>query len=148
MANEDLEGFTKYIKRGRSTMPKVTVRKNGVLAFNSASVQKYKLDAFKYAVFYVSNNKNRVAVKFTNNDKESGVIKIQRRVGNFQISAGHFFGIHDIDSSENRNYDFIWQDKMHVAIFQPVFVKKEIKLVDAKKEGPPRKYEKATATDI
>lgn len=144
MTNESIEGFTKYIKKGRSTLPKVTVRKNGVLAFNSAAVVKYSLDSFEYAVFYVGNNKNRVAVKFTNNEKESGIIKIQKRVGNFQISAGHFFGINDIDRTKNRNYDFIWQEKTKVAIFRPVFVKNEVKLVDEE----PVKRREVRATEL
>jgi hypothetical protein len=148
MANEEIEGFTKYIKRGRTTVPKVTVRKNGVLAFNSAAVQRYVLDTFKYAVFYVSNNKNRVAVKFTNNEKESGIIKIQQRLGNYQISATHFFGINDIDRSENVNYDFVWSDKTHVAIFRPKFIKRKIELVKADDDENSKEYKAAKATDI
>jgi hypothetical protein len=119
MANEGIDGFKKYIKRGRSTVPKVTVRKNRVIAFNSAAVNKYDLDVYQYAVFYISNDKKRVAVQFTNDDKESGIINIQRRVGNFQISAGHFIGMFDIDASSNRNYDFQWDESRKIAYFRP-----------------------------
>jgi len=149
MVNENIEGFTKYIKRGRTTVPKVTVRKNGVLAFNSAAVQRYALDTFEYAVFFVSNNKNRVAVKFTNNESESGIIKIQRRIGNYQISATHFFGINDIDRSENFNYDFLWNEKTNVAIFKPKFLKRKIELVQVSAyEKTVKKPKAAAASDI
>lgn len=119
MANEGIEGFKKYIKRGRTTIPKVTVRKNKVLAFNSAAVSKFDLDAFKYAVFYISEDGKRIAIQFTNNENESGILGIQSRPGNFQISAGHFFAMNDIDTSENRNYDFTWDTKTRVAFFKP-----------------------------
>jgi len=125
MANKGIEGFTRYIKRGRTTVPKVTIRKNRVIAFNSAAVQKYVLDTYKYAVLYISDNKDRVAVQFTNNEKESGLINVQRRVGNFQLSAGHFIGIHDIDTSENRNFDFMWDESRRIAYFKPEFIKEK-----------------------
>lgn len=125
-----IDGFKKYIHRGRSYTPKVTIRRNGVLAFNSGAVHKYDLDVFKYAILYISDDRNRVAVKFTNSEKESGILQIQSRPGNFQISARTFFGLYDIDWSENYNYDFIWNDTDKTAIFRvkdskPPIIKKQ-----------------------
>jgi hypothetical protein len=118
MVNEEIDGFTKYVHKGRTYIPKVAVRKNGVLAFNSGAVRKYDLDIFKFAVLFISEDRKRVAVKFTNNEKESGAISIQSRPGNFQMSARTFFGLFDIDFSENRNYDFLWDNAKKTAIFR------------------------------
>ena len=125
-----MDGFKKYIHKGRSYTPKVTIRKNGVLAFNSGAVHKYDLDVYKYAILYISDDKNRIAVKFTNSEKDSGILQIQTRPGNFQISARTFFGLYDIDWSENHNYDFIWNISDKTAIFRvketkPEFIKKQ-----------------------
>ena len=125
-----MDGFKKYIHKGRSYTPKVTIRKNGVLAFNSGAVHKYDLDVYKYAILYISDDKNRIAVKFTNSEKDSGILQIQTRPGNFQISARTFFGLYDIDWSENRNYEFKWKPAEKTAIFRvketkPEFIKKQ-----------------------
>jgi len=121
-----VDGFKKYIHKGRSYTPKVTVRKNGVLAFNSGAVNKYDLDVFKYAILYISDDRNRVAVKFTNSEKESGILQIQTRPGNFQISARTFFGLYDIDWSQNRNFDFLWNTTDKTAIFRVKDLKPEV----------------------
>jgi len=122
----DIDGFKKYIHTGRSYIPKVTIRKNGVLAFNSGAVQKYDLYAYKYAILYISDDRNRIAVRFTNSEKESGILQIQSRPGNFQISARTFFGLYDIDWSENRNYDFLWNERDKTAILKVKDSKPEI----------------------
>jgi hypothetical protein len=114
----ELKGFKKYRHKGRSFTPKVTIRKNGVLAFNAGAVRKYDLDLYEYAILFISEDERRVAVKFTNNAKETGLLGIQKRPGNFQISARSFFNLYDIDWSENRNYDFKWLKAEHTAIFR------------------------------
>jgi len=128
MVNEGIKGFKKYIKRGRTAVPKVTIRKNKVIAFNSAAVIKYDLDTYEYAVFYISDDGKRVAVQFTNNEKESGIIKIQRRPGNYQISAGNFLGMYDVDTSENKNFDFTWDKGAKIAFFKPT-IREDSRLV-------------------
>ena len=112
-----LDGFKKYIYRGRAGVPKVVIRKNGQVGFNSAAVQKYDLDCFEYIIFYISDKRDRVAVQFTNNEKTDGIIKIQKRKGSFAFSARNFLSIYDIPWSITENFDFIWNDSGKVAIF-------------------------------
>jgi hypothetical protein len=114
-----LEGFTKYVARGRAGTPKVCIRKCGQLAFNSGAILKYDLDVYDYVMLFISNNKNRIAIKLTNNDKESGLIKIQKRPGSFAFSAINFLKVHDIDYSKTLNFDFTWIEKDKTAIFKP-----------------------------
>ena len=112
-----MDGFKKYIYRGRSGVPKVSIRKNGQIAFNSAAIQKYDLDVYEYIVLYISDRKDRVAIQFTNNDKDSGKIKIQKRPGNFAFSARNFLSVNDITWDKTENFDFIWNESGKVAIF-------------------------------
>ena len=115
-----LDGFKKFIHKGRSTNPKAVIRKNGQMGFNSGAIGKYDLDIFKFVILYISiNKKDRIAVKFTNNDKESGLIKIQKRKGSFAFSAIKFLNFNDIDYSKTTNYDFIWLEAEKTAIFKP-----------------------------
>jgi hypothetical protein len=115
-----LDGFKKFTHKGRSTNPKAVIRKNGQMGFNSGAIGKYNLDIFKFVILYISENKkDRIAIKFTNNDKESGLVKIQKRSGSFAFSAITFLNFNDIDYSETTNYDFIWLEAEKTAIFKP-----------------------------
>ena len=111
-----MDGFKKYISRGRAGIPKISIRKNGQIAFNAGAIQKYDLNVYDFVMLYVSDKKDRVAVQFTNNEKDSGIIKIQKRPGNFAFSARNFLQIYDILWDETVNFDFIWNEsgkKLH-----------------------------------
>lgn len=128
----DLGDFKKYIRKGRSYVPKVCIRKNGQIAFNSAAVAKYDLDMYKYIILYISKDKKRIAIQFTNNEKQSGLISLQKRPGNFAFSAINFLGLNDIPWDKTINFDFIWIDKDKIAIFRPfndIDIKKNLKEV-------------------
>ena len=114
----EIQGFRKYISKGRAGVPKVCIRKNGQIGFNSPAVAKYDLDVFDFVVLHISEKKDRVAIQFTNNKADSGLIKLQTRPGSFAFSARNFLGVHDIDWSKTINLDFLWDPKDKVAIFK------------------------------
>lgn len=114
-----MEGFKKYIHKGRSYTPKVGIRKNGQIQFNSGAVQKYSLDVYKYAMLFISNDNKRVAIRFTNNEKESGLFPIQKRAGSFCFSARTFLGLYEINRDETENFNFLWIERDKTAIFRP-----------------------------
>jgi hypothetical protein len=116
-----IDGFKKFMAKGRSYNPKVIVRKSGHIAFNAGAINKYDLNMYDYAILYISDNRNRVAVKFTNNEKDSGLLKVSVRPGSYAIAARSFLGLYDIDWSKTRQFDFMWRDKDKVAIFTPKF---------------------------
>jgi hypothetical protein len=118
MSDTEIQGFKKYISRGRAGSPKISIRKNGQIAFNAGAIQRYDLQAFDFVMLYISESKDRVAVRLTCNEKESGLIKIQKRPGNFAFSCRTFLEINDIDWSKTVNLDFIWSDRDKTAIFR------------------------------
>lgn len=114
-----MEGFKKYVYKGRSAVPKVAIRKNGQIAFNSGAIAKYDLYAYDYAMVFISERKDRIAIQFTNNEKLDGLIKIQKRPGNFAFSVRTFLSLNDIDWSKTVNYNFEWNAEGKIAIFAP-----------------------------
>lgn len=117
---ENIEGFKKFIYKGSSYTPRVVVRKCGQIGFNAGALHKYDLDLFEYVMLFISVDKgNRIAVQFTNNEKLSGLIRIQKRKGSFAFSARSFLGLYDIDWSKTINYDFTWNDAQKIAFFTP-----------------------------
>jgi hypothetical protein len=129
----DLSDFRKYKHKGRSYIPKVCIRKNGQIAFNSAAVAKYDLDIYEGVILYISKDKKRVAIQFSNNKTDPSLIFIQKRKGNFAFSAINFLGLNDIPWNKTINFDFIWSDKDKIAIFRP-FDSDKVDIVKNKKE--------------
>lgn len=103
-----LEDFEKFTKQGRTFKPKISIRKRGQMGFNSGAINKFGLDKFDYAVMYISKNRDRIAIKFTNNQDEEGAVKIMKRPGNFSFSGKAFFDCYDIDVESTRNYAAEW----------------------------------------
>jgi len=118
MSDTGIDGFKKHINRGRAGVPKISIRKNGQMAFNAGAVQRHALYGFDFVMLYISESKDRVAVKLTNNEKESGLIKIQKRPGNFAFSCRNFLEVNDINWSKTVNLDFVWNDRDKTAIFR------------------------------
>ena len=116
-----LDGFKKFLHKGGTfRIPKVVIRKNGQIGFNAGAVKKYDLDVFEFVLLYISKEKkDRIAIKFTNNEKESGLISVQKRKGNYAFSARSFLKLYDFDYSKTINYDFDWIEKEKTAIFKP-----------------------------
>lgn len=115
----DLGDFKKYNRKGRSYIPKVCIRKNGQIAFNSAAVAKYDLDIYEGVILYISKDKKRIAIQFSNNKTDSALISIQKKPGNFAFSAINFLGLNEIPWNKTINFDFIWDDEDKIALFRP-----------------------------
>ena len=111
-----LEDFEKFTQQGRTFKPKISIRKRGQLGFNSGSINKFKLNRFDYAVMYISKDRTKVAIRFTNNQDEEGAVKIMKRTGNFSFSGKAFFDCYDIDTESTRSYDAEWSEEEKVAI--------------------------------
>ena len=82
--------FEKFIKSGRDSSPKITIRKNGQISFNAAFNRKHGVDNSKYAVLYFDQEKKRIGIQLTNDENEEGKIKIQKGKNFTTVSAKAF----------------------------------------------------------
>lgn len=103
-----LEDFEKFTKQRRTFKPKISIRKRGQLGFNSGAINKFDLNRFDYAVMYISKERDRIAIRFTNDQDEEGAVKIMKRPGNFAFSGKAFFNCYDIDVETTRSFDAEW----------------------------------------
>jgi hypothetical protein len=103
-----LEDFEKFTKQGRTFKPKISIRKRGQLGFNSGAINKFGLDKYNYAIMYISKERDKIAIKFTNDQDAEGAVKIMKRPGNFAFSGKAFFDCYDIEVETTRAYDAEW----------------------------------------
>lgn len=124
-----MQGFKLYTRKARSTDPRVVIRKNGQIGFNAGAIAKYDLDIYDNVKLFISDDKQRVAVQFTNEKDKGGLIPVQKRPGNFAFSCIPFLNIYDFDWSETVNYEFIWNERERTAIFRPKKIEVKVKVL-------------------
>ncbi len=81
--------------------PKITLRKNSQVGFNSTFVTKYDLEKFDGAELFVSKDRKQVAIKFiatvVDSNKQAKLIKHPK---NFFFAASILKALYDIDGKK------------------------------------------------
>lgn len=78
---------------------RLTITKSGYVGFPNKYYNDNGIVNFKYAIFYYSPSENAVGVRFSNDEKEKGLIKIHHYKDNKGgwVSAKNFFKTNGID---------------------------------------------------
>lgn len=135
---KSLRDFNKFLSSGCRSNPFISVRKNGQIAFSMGAVNKYQLD-YEFVILWMSNDGLTVGIEFTNDQNKEGIIKIQKRTGNFSFSAGAFLKMYDLIPDDTKNYKFNWNSVDKIAFFHPkgkVIGNSKINIVNQKRPKP------------
>lgn len=111
-----LEGFERFTRAGRSFKPRLSIRKRGQIGFNSAAIDKFNLRKYEYVVLFISEDRKKVAVVFSNNKSDEGAIKLIKGKNNFAFSAQAFLECYEIPYGKAKTYDVEWNQKEQAAI--------------------------------
>ncbi|RJQ78953.1 MAG: hypothetical protein C4519_11430 [Desulfobacteraceae bacterium] len=112
----ELEGFELFKEHGRSFNPKISIRKRGQIGFNNGAINRCNLDKYGYVKLYYNKDAKMIAFKFTNDPKEEGAIKIQKRPSNYFFSGKSFLDYYSINYSETETFDLDWDEDRKVAM--------------------------------
>lgn len=112
----ELQGFEKFTKAGKSFNPKISIRQRGQIGFNAGAVNRFKLDENIYVVMYYSREQQKIAFRFTDNEKEEGAIKIVDKPSNYYFSGKTFLDYYEIPYEKTRSYDVEWDGEKRIAI--------------------------------
>jgi hypothetical protein len=98
--------FEKFTQTRHRFKPKLSIwGKGGQIAFNQGAIDRYNLRNYQYAILFFDREKNRMGIKFTNNENEEGAIKFKIRTTGGVIPGKAFLDYYGIDYSETKNYD-------------------------------------------
>lgn len=113
-----LEQFERFVKSGRSYAPKVSIRKRGQIGFNAGAVERFGLKDKSFAILYMSKDKTKMALRFTNDQNEQGVVVIAKKKGNYFVPGKVFFDYYGIDYAVayKKSYDAEWHPEEQSAI--------------------------------
>jgi hypothetical protein len=104
MSQELLAGFEKFVRKGKSYRPKLSIRSRGQMGFNNGAVKRFGLEKYDFAVLYFSKEKNQIAIRLATKSEE-GSSKIIKKSGNFFISGLAFLDCYQVNHQETKNYD-------------------------------------------
>jgi len=71
--------------------PKVTFRPSGLISFDAAAVETFKLNEASHAVLFFDKTKKLVGIKTTRDGGESGAISLLKRRRSVSLKAPQFF---------------------------------------------------------
>ncbi len=97
-------GFERFTKTGRSYVPKISIWSRGQVGFSVGAVNRFKLEEFDYVVFLFDPDNKKIGFLFTNDEKEEGAIKLNKRNTGIMVGAKSFLDYYDIDYSETKQY--------------------------------------------
>ncbi len=101
--------FVKFTQTGQRFRPKISIWEGGQIGFNQGAMKRFGLDNFQYAILFFDQEKNRIGIKFTNEDKEEGIIKFNHRKTGGVISGKAFLDFYGIDYSKTiKNLDLVF----------------------------------------
>lgn len=103
--------FERFTKTGRGYKPKVGIWSRGQIGFNQGCVQKMKLNDYKFVIFFYDKENNKIGFKFTNDNNEDGIIKLNIRKTGATVSAKSFLDYYEIDHSETKRYEVEYSDE-------------------------------------
>lgn len=97
--------FERFTETGRGFRPIVSIWKRGQVGFNSGAVKKYGLDKNSYVVFFYDKDSNRIGFKFTGDENEKGISKLNVKQNSVTVGARTFLDYYDIPYEETKQYE-------------------------------------------
>jgi hypothetical protein len=98
--------FERWTKRRRIYAPMAALWARGHIGFNVGAVEKYDLKRFTYAVLFYDPDTERIGIKFTAEENETGSVKIVHRSQGASISARLFLEYYNVKPTETKQYTF------------------------------------------
>ena len=107
-------------KNTRGVKPKISIRGESQLGFNSAAIDDFKLKDYNYAVLYIDKELKKIGVRLTI-DKEDEACKLKTGKGGAHISSKSFISkINKLGNLKSHQFNVQWDDgeKMIVAALE------------------------------
>jgi hypothetical protein len=98
--------FEKFIPPQTSGIrPRATIRPSGLISFDAASVEAFRLDSASYAILYFDKTRKLVGVQITKNKDDDGALKLSRRRRSVSLKAPQFFDLYGLSFEEAQRFD-------------------------------------------
>ena len=84
--------FEKYIPETEAIKkPTARIRPSGLISFNADSVEVFDIGDAAFAILFFDKQKKALGVQITNDDDDSGALKLSKRRNSMSVKAPDFF---------------------------------------------------------
>ena len=111
-----MEKWETFDFSGKTATPKLSIRKGGQIGLNSAAVDRYKLNRYKFVVLKINKEDEKMGLRFTNDENEKGVRKLNIVQGGISLSAKNFIEYYGINKIKESKLDCEWDEKEEMII--------------------------------
>jgi len=101
---------------GKTITPKLTIRKGWQLGLNSAAVERFNLEKYKYVVLKINKGEQKIGLKFTNDEKIKGVKKLRIIQGGVSLPAKGFIEYYDLYKVKEKRMLCEWDESEEMII--------------------------------
>jgi len=115
--------FTRFTKIGYKSIKKyrVTIWSRGIMGFSRAFIRKNELNKYKYLILYYEKDLQKIGVSFTNNESESGIIKITKnKSGTLFVCIRAFINYYGLKSLIKRKFEPIYNEGLGIFILNEI----------------------------
>jgi len=109
--------FERFTARGKSFIPKVSIWKRGQIGLSQGAVERFKLNEYKYVVLHYDKDNQLIGLKFTNDEKEEGIAKLNVKANGAIFSAKAFLDFYDIDYQDTKQYNIKYDEENGFYVF-------------------------------
>ncbi len=108
--------WKKFISEGRGVAPKIGIRKGGQIGLNISALKKFKLDNYKYVVFFINEDDMKIGIKPINSEMEEGACKLRISKSGVSVSAKNFINTYNLENIKKTNLICEWDNENEMII--------------------------------
>ena len=105
-----------FVVEGKTVVPKLTIRKGGQIGLNMAAVQRFSLKKYKYVIFRINQDEQKLGLKFSNDEKERGIRKVRIVQGGISLAAKSFVLSYSLDQIKEKRLICEWDQAEEMVI--------------------------------
>jgi hypothetical protein len=102
--------FEKFSETRRSFKPKISIRSNGSIAFNTGAVEKFRLGRYKFVTLFFDRENNKIGVKPTE-ASEDGSHALHHGKTGASLSGTRFLAYFDMIPPKTIRADAKWDEQ-------------------------------------
>lgn len=111
-----MSGWETFTFQGRSATPKMTVRKGGQIGLNTAAVNRFGLEKYKYVALLINKEERKIGIKPTNDENTKGAKSFKIIQGGATIPAKNFVEFYGLNNVKERRMVCVWDNENRMII--------------------------------
>ena len=108
--------YEKFILKGRTGVPEISITEYGQIVFNGASLVKFDLEKYSFSTLYYDKENKKIGIKLTNDESDEGKRLIRKRKNYATIGAKLFLLYYNIKLNGTKKVIPTWDEDAQMIV--------------------------------